>query len=155
MNRLVIIAVKGLICCKIKTHYPVIIFKMYHQRTLNISKQFSCKVLSNGCFWNNPKISFRSSHQRCSVKKVFLEISENSQKNNCARDAFLIKLQILLLRPATLFKKESLAQVFFCEFCEISKNTFFTEHLWTTASYRSSQLLTHQSHHKNARTTFR
>ena len=21
-----------------------------------------------------------------------------------------------------------------CEFCEISKNTFFTEHLWTTAS---------------------
>ena len=31
-------------------------------------------------------------------------------------------------------KKESLAQVFSCEFCEISKNTFFTEHLWTTAS---------------------
>ena len=25
-------------------------------------------------------------------------------------------------------------KVFFCEFCEISKNTFFTEHLWTTAS---------------------
>ena len=23
------------------------------------------------------------------------------------------------------FKKETLAQVFFCEFCEISKNTFF------------------------------
>ena len=23
-----------------------------------------------------------------------------------------------------------------CEFCEISKNTFFTEHLWTTASER-------------------
>ena len=27
------------------------------------------------------------------------------------------------LRPATLLKKEPLAQVFFCEFCEISKNT--------------------------------
>ena len=26
------------------------------------------------------------------------------------------------------------AQVFSYEFCEISKNTFFTEHLWTTAS---------------------
>ena len=25
-------------------------------------------------------------------------------------------------------------QVFSCEFCEISKNTFFTEHLWTSAS---------------------
>ena len=32
-------------------------------------------------------------------------------------------------RPATLLKKEILAQVFPCEFCEISKNTFFTEHL--------------------------
>ena len=31
-------------------------------------------------------------------------------------------------------KKETLAQLFSCEFCEISKNTFFTEHLWTTAS---------------------
>ena len=31
-------------------------------------------------------------------------------------------------------KKEILAQVFSCEFCEISKNTFSTEHLWTTAS---------------------
>ena len=31
-------------------------------------------------------------------------------------------------------KKEILAQVFSCEFYEIFKNTFFTEHLWTTAS---------------------
>ena len=28
----------------------------------------------------------------------------------------------------------ALAQVFTSEFCEISKNTFFREHLWTTAS---------------------
>ena len=26
------------------------------------------------------------------------------------------------------------AQVFSCEFCEISKSTFFTEHVWATAS---------------------
>ena len=31
-------------------------------------------------------------------------------------------------------KKETLAQVFSCDFFEISKSTFFTEHLWTTAS---------------------
>ena len=31
-------------------------------------------------------------------------------------------------------KNETLAQVFSCEFCEISKNTFFTEHLRATAS---------------------
>ena len=37
------------------------------------------------------------------------------------------------LRPATLLKKETQAQVFSCEFREISKNTFFTEYLWATA----------------------
>ena len=31
--------------------------------------------------------------QRCSVKKVFLEIPQNSRENNCARVSFLIKLQ--------------------------------------------------------------
>ena len=30
--------------------------------------------------------------------------------------------------------KETLAHVFSCEFCEISKNISFTEHLWATAS---------------------
>ena len=32
---------------------------------------------------------FRSSHLRCSAKKVFLEISQNLQENTCARDSFL------------------------------------------------------------------
>ena len=31
-------------------------------------------------------------------------------------------------------KKETLAQMFSCEFCQISKNTFFTDLLWATAS---------------------
>ena len=31
-------------------------------------------------------------------------------------------------------KKETLAQVFSCEFYEISNSIFFAEHLWTTAS---------------------
>ena len=30
--------------------------------------------------------------------------------------------------------KETLAQVFSCEFCQIFKNTFFTEHLRVSAS---------------------
>ena len=47
--------------------------------------------------------------RRCSIKKVFLEILQNSQEN--------------------FIKKESLAQVFSCEFWEISKNNFFTEQL--------------------------
>ena len=36
-------------------------------------------------------MKLRSSHRRCSVKKVFLEISQNSQENTCARVSFLIK----------------------------------------------------------------
>ena len=31
-------------------------------------------------------------------------------------------------------KKEALAQVFSCKFCEISKKIFSTEHFWATAS---------------------
>ena len=59
--------------------------------------------------------------QTCSVKKVFLEILQNSQESICARVSFLIKLQAL---PASLLKKR-LAQVFSFEFCKISKNIFF------------------------------
>ena len=69
--------------------------------------------------------------------EVFLEISQNSHENTCASQSlFLIKLQALRLscRSATLLKKETLAQFFSCEFCKISKNTFFTEHLWMAAS---------------------
>ena len=57
---------------------------------------------------------------------MFLEISQNSQENNCVRVSFLIKLQAK--------KKETLAQALSCEFCEISKNNFFAEHLWDSAS---------------------
>ena len=37
-------------------------------------------------------------------------------------------------RACNFIKKETLAQVFSCEFCEISKNTFFTEYLLATGS---------------------
>ena len=37
-------------------------------------------------------------------------------------------------KACNFIKKETLAEVFSCEFCEFSKNTFFTEHLRTTAS---------------------
>ena len=43
----------------------------------------------------------------------------------------IAKVEILLkLRPkaCNFDKKDSLAEVFSCEFYEISKNTFFTEH---------------------------
>ena len=73
----------------------------------------------------------RSSRQRCSVKLAFLEISQNSRENTCARVSFLIELQAL---ACNFVKKETLAQVFSREIWGISKNTCFTEHVWTTAS---------------------
>ena len=36
-------------------------------------------------------------------------------------------------KACNFIKKEILTQVFSCELCEISKNTLFTEHPWTTA----------------------
>ena len=64
-----------------------------------------------------------------SVKNVFLErCSQNSQEKTCVRDSILIKLH------SSGCKKKTLAQVFSCEFGKISTNTFFTEHLRTTAS---------------------
>ena len=61
--------------------------------------------------------------QKCSVKKMFLEILQNSQENTCARVSFLIKLQVWEKKET--IKKETLTQVISCEFWEISKNTFF------------------------------
>ena len=40
------------------------------------------------------------------------------------------------LMPATLLKRR-LCHMCFPEFCEISKNTLFTEDLWATASVNS------------------
>ena len=37
-------------------------------------------------------------------------------------------------KVSNFIKKESLSQVFSCEFCEISKNTFLIVHLLTTVS---------------------
>ena len=95
----------------------------------------------------------RSFHQRCSMKKgVLRNFTKFAEKHLClsllfnkfAGPATLLKKD---LRPRTckmackikpkafnFVKKETLAQVFSCEFCEISKNNFFTEHFWTTAS---------------------
>ena len=51
-----------------------------------------------------------------SIKKVFWEISQNSQESTCTRVSFLIKLQAsgLQRRPqvCNFLKKQTLAQVF-------------------------------------------
>ena len=69
-----------------------------------------------------PKIcTYRSSHQRCSMKKGALSnFAEFTGKHLCQNFAY------------NFIKKETLAPVFSRKFCEVSKNTFFTEQFWTT-----------------------
>ena len=55
----------------------------------------------------------------CSVRKgVLRNFAKFTEKHLC-QSLFLIKLQ-----ACNFIKKEALVQVFSCEFCEISKNTF-------------------------------
>ena len=65
--------------------------------------------------------------QRCSVEKVFLEISQNSQENTCARVFFLIKLQASGLQP--YLKKRHWHRCFPANFAKFLRTPFFTEHL--------------------------
>ena len=51
------------------------------------------------------------------LREDVLKFSQNSQENTCAKVSF------------SIIEKETLAQVFSCEFCENFKNTFFTENL--------------------------
>ena len=67
-------------------------------------------------------VFFRSSHRRYSVRKsVLSNFAKFTRKHLCQSLIFNIK-------------KETMAEVFSCEFCKISKNTFFTEHLRVAAS---------------------
>ena len=75
------------------------------------------------------------------IWEVFLEISQNSSENTCARVSFLIKLQ-------------ASEQIFYCECCEISKNTFFKEQLRATASIFLSSIYNQYLHTARNSTAF-
>ena len=62
--------------------------------------------------------AFRSSHQRCSTKKLLLKIYQYSQKTPVLE---------------SLFNKETPTWMFFYEYCKIFKNAYFGEHLGTDA----------------------
>ena len=72
----------------------------------------------------NLLLFFRSSHQRCSVRKGVLRNFAKFTGNHLCQSLFF-----------NFIKKETLTQVFFCDFWEIFKNTFLTEHLRPTATY--------------------
>ena len=77
--------------------------------------------------WNNTFciLKCKSRHRRCSVKMVFRNFTKFTGKHLCQR---------LSCKASNFIKEEPLAQVFSAEFCQMFKNTFFTEHFRTTAS---------------------
>ena len=83
---------------------------------------------------------YGSSHRRCSVKKVFLKISQISQKTPV--------LESLFNKMSEVFKKIR----------EVLKNTYFEEHLRTTASeFIGDTTLLHETilkKHTNGKTNF-
>ena len=108
------------------------------KNTLRTSLKKMIFILENMVFllgyhidWHSRKSS-KSSHRRCSIRKgVLRNFAKFTGKDLWQSLSFN---KVTGLRPATLLKKETLVQMFSCEFCEISKNIFFTEHLWETAS---------------------
>ena len=57
----------------------------------------------------------------CSVKSVFRSFAKFTKKHPC-QSLFINKLESPSLSLQRYMKKETQARVFFCEFCEISKN---------------------------------
>ena len=93
----------------------------------------------------NLQLKNRSTHQRSSLNKgVLKNFAKFTAKHLCQSLSFN---KVLGLRSATLLKKETLAQVFSCEFCKIFKNTFFTEHHRTTASVKIKKCLKKSEKH--------
>ena len=95
-------------------HYFVVIRKMTHKYSpmyclynsiaQNVPFKEILKIFQRVNLWIEPRVEswndllcsglFTEAVVRmCSEKKMFLEISQNSQKSTCARDYFLIKLQ--------------------------------------------------------------
>ena len=70
------------------------------------------------------------------VKLLFTYINHESRR--LSRKArirkTLVDFSVTPPLPLLTAEKDTLTQVFYCEFCEISKNTFLTHHLETTAS---------------------
>ena len=85
--------------------------------------QFNCRVsihvLPMNDFW---KTCSEAATRGVLCKKVFLEISQNSKENACAR--------VSGLWPTTLLKKRPCHRCFPVYFAKFLRTRFFTEHLW-------------------------
>ena len=70
----------------------------------------------------------QNSHRRCSVRNGVLRNFAKFTGKHLCQSLYFNKV------ACNFIKIETLAQVFSCEFCDIFKNAFFTEHLQANAS---------------------
>ena len=80
----------------------------------NIFNFFNFPILANFFYW---KLLWHTPPISLSLALRILEINRRITEAGGVLEK--------CVRPATLFKKEALAQVFTCEFCEIFKNIYF------------------------------
>ena len=78
-------------------------------------------VLSGSILWKTEAVV-----QMCTVRKVYLKNSQNSQECNCGRVSFLIKFAGM--RPKTLLKKRLSTGVFLWILQHFQEHLFLTEH---------------------------
>ena len=81
-------------------------------------------------------VVFRSSHQRCSIKKGILRNLTKFTWRHLCQSLFLNKVY----RGLQLYLKRLWHRCFLVNFAKFIRTSFFTEHLWTTASefYRTT-----------------
>ena len=113
-----------------QTWHELYLLRIYTYLKFEVSFWISKNVASS--FFGYSKLNIYSSrYHRCSIKKgVLRKFAKFTGKHLC-RSLFFKKVAGLACH---FIKKVTPAQVFSCEYCEICKNTFFTEHLWTAVS---------------------
>ena len=99
-----------------------------HQEKVQNIVNFECLSIADFEQVNISCVSTCSSSEvvvrMCSVKKMFQEISQNSEENTGVRVSFLLNFFYL-----NFIKIETLAQFFSVNFAKILRTPFFTEHL--------------------------
>ena len=85
----------------------------------------SCNTKNSAKILNNLKLLTSLANIETATVGVFRNFAKFTGKHICQRLVF----NKVAGQAYNFIKKESLVQLFSCEFCKISKNTFFTEHL--------------------------
>ena len=122
---------RNLFLNKVAGLLPTIFFfknVLYRNFHVNFAKYFTALFLQST---SGRLLMLRKTFaQTCSVKKVFLEISRNSQESTSVRVSFLIKLQALRRSQACNFIKKRLwRRCFPVNLAKFLRTPFLTEHL--------------------------